>query len=67
MSLVQNERYHASYWDDEDGQKIPAATEIISLDTAGITTSSSLINLTYQFKNNPKCKEEQEKADNSML
>ena len=67
MSLLKDERYHSTYWDEEDGQKVPANTAIISLDVTGISSSSSLIRLGYQFKNFSRCKEEKQIVDNSML
>ena len=67
MSLLKDERYHSSYWDDEDGQKVPASTQIISLEALGTSSSSAMIKLSYQFKNFSECKKERETVDNSML
>ena len=67
MSLLKDERYHSSYWNDNDGHKIPANTQTISLDVNGTSRSSSLIELTYEFNNIDQCINESNEADNSML
>lgn len=67
MSLLKKERYQTAYWQSAKGQKLPANTNIISLDTVGTSRSSALIALSYQFKNFSKCEAEKDSADNSML
>ena len=55
MSLYQNERTLAAFWDAEEGSKLPVNLQGITIKVAASSSSTSMISVSYEFNNAKSC------------
>ena len=67
MSIKQNERFYASFWDLDEKSNLPVGLQSIALEILTTSSSSSYVKLTYEFSNFEQCKAKLSQSDNSSL
>ena len=67
MSLYQNERTLAAFWDAEEGSKLPGNLQGIRIKVAASSSSTSMISVSYEFKNAKSCFSERNALDQQNL
>lgn len=67
MSLKQNERVHQTWWSAKNGGKLKDGIQTIALAIRGLSGSTSILVIQYEFDNADKCKEASAKTSTDAL
>ena len=67
MSLKQNERSLASFWDREEHSNMPPDLSGITLQAHAVSSNGTYVNVSYEFSNSAACSTRSEASKNSVL